>query len=37
MRLELILLISVLIEKDVVNSLHVTKDKIYVTIKNDRP
>lgn len=37
MRIELIMLISMFIEKGYVNSLHVTKDKIYVTIKNDRP
>lgn len=37
MRFELIMLFSVLIESGYVNSLHVTKEKIYVTIKNDRP
>ena len=37
MRLELILLLSVLTDRELVNSFHVTKDKIYVTIKNDRP
>ncbi len=37
MRYELIMLLSILIEKGYVNSIHVTKSKIYVTIKNDRP
>ena len=37
MRMDMIILISFLIEKGFVNSLHVTKDKIFVTIKNDRP
>ena len=36
MRIELIIL-EFLLESGYISSFHVTKDKIYVTIKNDRP
>lgn len=36
MRIELFIL-DFLLKAGYINSFHVTKDKIYVTIKNDRP
>ena len=37
MRNEIIQLLTLLVSVGYVSSFHVTKDKIYVTIKNDRP